>query len=245
MLQMRTAIISDIHGNATAFKEVLKDIKNAAVDMTISLGDNIGYGPEPDEVIHLLNENHIPSVIGNHEMAINRPRLQSWFNPIARTSLEKTITLMSESSLRYIRNFNNCMVLNNLRFVHGFPPGSVTLYLFEMTEKQIIDVMTKMNEKICFIGHTHVQEIITFDGKTIFQKPLREGIIELDDENKYIINAGSVGQPRDGNAHAKYVIFDSLTNELTVRYIPYDVQDTIKKIYQVGLPEQHALRLMK
>ena len=73
----------------------------------------------------------------------------------------------------------------------------------------------------------------------------RFGIIELDDENKYIINAGSVGQPRDGNAHAKYVIFDSLTNELTVRYIPYDVQDTIKKIYQVGLPEQHALRLMK
>ena len=137
------------------------------------------------------------------------------------------------------------MVLNDLRFVHGFPPGSVTLYLFEMTEKQIIDTMTKMNEHICFIGHTHVQKIIAFDGNELFQQPLKEGVIELNDENKYLINVGSVGQPRDGNAQAKYVIVDSLTNELSVRYITYDVSDTIKKIYQTGLPEQHALRLMK
>lgn len=242
---MRTAIISDIHGNATALEEVLKDIKASSVDMTISLGDNIGYGPEPEKVIQLLRSNHIPSVIGNHELAVNRPKLLSWFNPIARTSLEKTISLMSESSFQYILNFNNCMVLNNLRFVHGFPPGSVTLYLFEMDEEKIKDVMIKMHEQLCFIGHTHILEIVTLDGNTISQNRLKEGVLKLDPKCKYLINAGSVGQPRDGTAHAKYIIVDTLADELTVKYITYDVSDTIKKIYQAGLPEQHALRLMK
>ena len=134
---MKIAIVSDIHGNATALKAVLKDIQSFSVDLIISLGDNIGYGPEPEEVVGLLRSQNIPSVIGNHELAINRPRFLSWFNPNARTSLEKTKHLISQSTIDYISKLSYCMILSNCRFVHGFPPGSATVYLFELSEEKI------------------------------------------------------------------------------------------------------------
>lgn len=241
---MKFAIISDIHGNATALKNVLKDIESFPVDLTISLGDNIGYGPEPEEVVNILRERKIPSVIGNHEMAINRPKFLSWFNPSAKASLEKTKVLISKSTTQYISKLSYCMVLNKCRFVHGFPPGSATIYLFELTDEKIKNAFAKMHEWVCFLGHTHLLEIIAHDGSNITKRTLEEEVIELDSSKKYLINVGSVGQPRDGNNQAKYVLWDSESKLLKVRYVTYDIADTVKKIYRAGLPEQHAWRLM-
>jgi len=241
---MKFAILSDIHGNATALKKVLKDIESFPVDLIISLGDNIGYGPEPEEVVNLIRERRIPSVIGNHEMAINRPRFLSWFNPSAKASLEKTKGLISKSTLQYISKLSYCMVLDKCRFVHGFPPGSATIYLFELTDEKIKIAFEKMHEWVCFLGHTHLLEIIAHDGKKITKRALEEEKIELETDKKYLINVGSVGQPRDGNNQAKYVLWDTELKLLTVRYVTYDIADTVKKIYRAGLPEQHAWRLM-
>jgi predicted phosphodiesterase len=241
---MKFAILSDIHGNATAFKEVLKDIESFPIDLIISLGDNIGYGPEPEEVVNLIRERNIPTVIGNHEMAINRPRFLSWFNPSAKASLEKTKRLISKASLSYISKLSYCMVLTQCRFVHGFPPGSATIYLFELTDEKIKAAFDNMREWICFLGHTHLLEIISYNGLDIVRRSLEEGVIALDPLKKYLINVGSVGQPRDGNNQAKYVLWDTESKLLNVRYVTYDISDTVKKIYQAGLPEQHAWRLM-
>jgi predicted phosphodiesterase len=241
---MKFAILSDIHGNATALKKIFKDIESFPIDLIISLGDNIGYGPEPEEVINLMRERKIPSVIGNHEMAINRPRFLSWFNPSAKASLEMTKRLMSTSSINYISKLAYCMVLNKCRFVHGFPPGSATIYLFELSDEKIKTAFDKMHEWICFLGHTHLLEIIAHDGKNLSKRSLEEETIELDPLKKYLINVGSVGQPRDGNNQAKYVLWDTESKLLTVRYVTYDIADTVKKIYRAGLPEQHAWRLM-
>jgi predicted phosphodiesterase len=241
---MKTAIISDIHGNATALKAVLKDIEASHVDLVISIGDNIGYGPEPEEVVTLLRENNIPSIIGNHELAINRPEFLKWFNPAARISLEKTIGLLSASTIGYISKLGYCMVLRECRFVHGFPPGSSTIYLYEATDDKLKDTLTKMIERICFIGHTHMLEAVGFNGDVLSRQILRQGEVQLNPDDKYLINVGSVGQPRDGDNQAKYVIWDSSVYRLTVRYITYDIADTVRKIYQAGLPEQHAWRLM-
>ncbi|MCU0598650.1 MAG: metallophosphatase family protein [Desulfobacterales bacterium] len=241
---MKFAILSDIHGNATALKKVLKDLESFPVDLVISLGDNIGYGPEPEEVVNLIRERNIPSVIGNHELAINRPRFLSWFNPSAKTSLEKTKRLLSKSTLSYISKLSYCMVLNKCRFVHGFPPGSATIYLFELPDEKIKNAFQKMREWVCFLGHTHLLEIIAHDGVNISKRRLEEEVVELDITKKYLINVGSVGQPRDGNNQAKYVLWDTDSRLLTVRYVAYDISDTVKKIYRAGLPEQHAWRLM-
>ena len=241
---MKTAIISDIHGNATALEAVLKDIDACSVDTILSLGDNIGYGPEPEKVIRILQSKKIPSVTGNHELGVIRPNFLPLFNPIARKSIEMTLEMLSESSIDYITKFPNAIVKKDLRFVHGFPPESPTKYLFELSDEEIKDTLQKMVERYCFIGHTHDLEILILEENQLTRLPLGEGIFPLDPKNKYIINSGSVGQPRDGNSQAKYIIWDSETSVLSVRYITYNISDTVKKIYKAGLPEQHALRLM-
>jgi len=241
---MKTAIISDIHANATALEAVLKDIDSCVVDMVLSLGDNIGYGPEPEKVINILRSKKIPSVTGNHELGVTRPNFLPLFNPVARKSIEMTLDMLSESSIAHIKKFPNVIVKNNLRFVHGYPPESPTKYLFELSDEEIQESLSQMVEKYCFIGHTHDLEILILENNRLTRRPLEKGIFPLNPNNKYIINSGSVGQPRDGNSQAKYVIWNSDTNELSVRYITYNISDTVKKIYKAGLPEQHALRLM-
>ena len=241
---MKTAILSDIHGNATALEAVLKDVDSFAVDTVLSLGDNIGYGPEPEKVINILRTRKIPSVIGNHELGVVRPGFLPLFNPVARKSIEMTIDMLSENSIRHIKNFPNAIVKNDLRIVHGFPPESPTKYLFEISDEEIKNSLSRMVEKYCFIGHTHDLEILILENDRLTRRPLEKEILALNPKNKYLINSGSVGQPRDGNNQAKYMIWDSGINELSVRYITYNISDTVKKIYKAGLPEQHALRLM-
>lgn len=243
---MKTAILSDIHANATALLAVLRNIESSEVDAIISLGDNVGYGPEPEKVINILRAKGIPSVVGNHELGVIQPGFLNVFNPVARTSIEMTIDLLSEDSRRHIQQFATAIVRKDCRFVHGFPPESPTRYLFEVPDAEIKDTLADMPERLCFIGHTHELEIITLDTDKdrLFRKLLRKETLTLNPAHKYLINAGSVGQPRDGNNQAKYVIWDDEAHELTVKFISYNISDTVKKIYQAGLPEQHALRLM-
>jgi len=242
---MRIAIISDIHGNATAFEAVLADIDaHARVEAIYSLGDNVGYGPEPEKVISMLVEREIPSVLGNHELAINQPEMLSWFNPMARRSLEKTTHFLSDTAKAHIADFRTSMTIDAFRIVHGFPPDSPTTYLFEVAPDHLRYTLTQLAERLVFVGHTHELLIIESDGEDIETEPLHQGTIQLDPHKKYLINVGSVGQPRDGDNKAKYVIWDDSSHELTVRFVAYDINDTVQKIYKAGLPEQHAWRLL-
>ena len=240
---MRLAIFSDTHGNYDAFEQVIKDIDTSDVDAVISLGDNIGYGPEPDRVIKKIKALNIPSVEGNHELALKDEEYLYWFNPAARKSLIKTRDLLSKASIGYISQFEPFITSYDCRFVHGFPPDSPLIYMFQVSEGRKQEVFEEMEEKLCFIGHTHTLEIIAYDGKDIQYEELPEGLSRLDPEKKYIINIGSVGQPRDSNNNAKYVIWDSLEDSLDVRFLSYDIAAVVQKIKAAGFPEEHALRL--
>jgi predicted phosphodiesterase len=240
---MKFAVISDIHGNATAFRQVLKDIEDSGLSTIYCLGDNIGYGPEPEAVLQIIRERGILSVLGNHELAVKHPEFLNRFNPIARISLEKTRSLLSETSIKQIEAMGRFYVKNNCRFVHGFPPDSPITYLFEVEKDKLISTIKISREAVCFVGHTHEPVLISYDGNEICRRPLKQETVFIDTGFACIVNVGSVGQPRDGNNSAKYVIFDDQTFELEVRFISYDVNDTVNKIYQAGLPEQHAWRL--
>ena len=240
---MRLAIFSDTHGNYDAFEQVIKDIDTSDVDAVISLGDNIGYGPEPDRVIKKIKALNIPSVEGNHELALKDEEYLHWFNPAARKSLIKTRNLLSKASIGYISQFEPFITSYDCRFVHGFPPDSPLIYMFQVSEGRKQEVFEEMAERRCFIGHTHTLEIIGYDGKDIQYEELPEGLFRLDPEKKYIINVGSVGQPRDSSNNAKYVIWDSLEDSLDVRFLSYDIAAVVQKIKAAGLPEVHAARL--
>jgi len=240
---MRLAVFSDTHGNLDALEQVIKDIDRSAVDEVISLGDNIGYGPEPDRVIKKLKALKIPSVLGNHELAVEDEEYLNWFNPAARKSLIKTRKLLSKTSLRHISKFEPFITSYDCRFVHGFPPDSSMIYMYQVSEGRKQEVFEEMTERLCFIGHTHTLDIMGYAGKEIQYEDLPEGVFKLDPEKKYIINIGSVGQPRDSSNNAKYIIWDSTQDSLDVRFLSYDIASVVKKIKAAGLPKEHADRL--
>lgn len=240
---MRIAVLSDIHGNLDAFQEVLQDMDGSRVDEVICLGDMIGYGPQPEETIRLIRERAIPSVMGNHEMALVKPQLQEWFNPLARESIRKTHPLLSSESLCFIRGLPSSRATGRFRFVHGCPPSSPFIYLYQVSENRLMEIFRKSTERIIFVGHTHNLRLISHDGHAIVKTPLRQGTVLLSDQNSYIVNAGSVGQPRDGNNAAKYVIVDTVTQSLEVRFVSYDIASVYRKILDAGFPKSHAERL--
>ena len=241
---MKIAVLSDIHGNMDAFEKVIEDIERCRPDAVYSLGDNIGYGPEPERAIQALIRLQIPSVLGNHELAVNDSGFLPWFNPSARESLIRTFDMLSPDSLTFIRELPTHLTAESLRFVHGFPPDSPTLYTFQVEAHTKRQVLSELTERICFVGHTHILEIVEYDGHTLVDLACREGLNALHPDRKHLINIGSVGQPRDGDIRAKYVIWDSAEDSLDIRCVPYDAQAAAAKIIAAGLPELHARRLL-
>jgi predicted phosphodiesterase len=237
------AIVSDIHGNLEAFEAVLEDIEAQGVNQIYSLGDNVGYGPDPEAIIDHLQARSIPSVRGNHELAITDPSELDWFNPVARESLLKTVEMLSPEAIEYIHQFPYFRVEENYRFVHGFPPDSPVIYQFQVADEELRKIFSQLDEHIFFIGHTHYPEIVEFTDGKIRNTTLERQSRQLIATSRYIINVGSVGQPRDGNNNAKYLLFDPSALRIELRYIPYDVEATVQKILDAGLPEAHALRL--
>jgi len=157
--------------------------------------------------------------------------------------LLKTIELLSEESINFISGLEQFLSRYECRFVHGFPPNSASMYLFQVSEDELLLTFKQMKERICFLGHTHRLEIIDFNGQIVTRTPLTESITCLDKDHQYIINIGSVGQPRDGNNCAKYVIWDTLNDNIELKFIPYDIVSVIEKIIAAGLPIEHAVRL--
>ena len=240
---MRIAVISDIHGNMDALKEVFSDIEKSGADAIVCLGDMVGYGPEPEAVVQSIISRDIPTIMGNHEQAVIDPAYLEWFNPAARKSILTILPWLSAESMEFIAGLESKMIMHGGRFVHGFPPDSVMTYLFQMDDAGLVEAFRGLKEKICFVGHTHKLSMVSFDGKDLVKANLGQGLVTLYPDRQYIINNGSVGQPRDGNNSAKYLIWDLGKNSVDVRFVPYHIAKVTNKIIEAGLPEAHANRL--
>ena len=242
---MRLAVISDIHSNLDAFMAVLDDISKLSVDDIISLGDNIGYGAQPEEIIVNLKRHHILSVLGNHELAILDKDYLKTFGPFARKALKINRKRMSDQALRYIAEFPPCLVRYGCCFVHGLPPDNITKYIFNESKPRLINIMALLKQKISFVGHTHQLAIYELDQGVLKKKKLLKCRLSLAKSSRYIINTGSVGQPRDSYNEAKYVIWDSDRYTIESRFVPYDHNNAAKKIKKAGIPRQYAYALKK
>jgi predicted phosphodiesterase len=241
---MRIAILSDIHGNLEAFEEVLKDIRKEGISHVYSLGDNVGYGPDPEKVMVRVREENILSVMGNHEMAMKYEPFLSWFNPMAQKAILFTKAHLSEDSLRDIGEYPRFRTFEDLRFFHGAPPSSPFLYLFQLDDVRLSRRLDRLGQSICFAGHTHDLQIVEYTGEAIDRRTLSLGETLLNPESRYVINVGSVGQPRDRDKRAKYAIFETTEKKLEIRAVEYDAGLTAKKILDAGLPEQYASKLL-
>lgn len=240
---MRIAVISDIHGNLEAFTSVLEDIRKQQVDAIISLGDNIGYGADSELVIQNIIRHAIFSIIGNHELAVIDEHVRRWFKNEVEAAILHAITHLSEDSKAFIHKLKTSLVIQDCRFVHGFPPDSAIFYLFQASMSKFRKTFAQMEESICFVGHTHKLSLVCAEEKKISVHELPVGTTQLQKKNKYIVNAGSVGQPRNGDPNAKYLIWDYETYTLTVLSIVYDTSTAAEKIRIAGIPEKFAQRL--
>ncbi len=241
---MKLAIISDIHSNLEAFLKVLEDIDAQGATDIICLGDSIGYGPDPESVVALLHRRNIPQVVGNHEAAVIRRADRYWFNPVAQKALKKTTKLLSKETEDYIRSLPLFLKRFGSYFVHGSPPDSYRTYLFEYEDEQLPGLFDAFDTPLCFVGHTHELAIISTRGEGFYRRELQHEKLVLDPDERHVINAGSVGQPRDGDNRAKYVLWNSDSRLLEVRYVDYDRETTARKIRELGMPEQYANRLL-
>ena len=237
---MKIAIISDIHSNYEALLSVQKDIQKAEVDKIVCLGDFIGYGPQPEEVAQFLIENKIPCVLGNHENAIINPDTLINFSSDAMISIEITRNLISDKTIQYISNLPTSLTIDHMFFVHGAPPDSFRDYIVWLSDDELKVRFKNLGQQIAFIGHTHDPLRCFYDGNVVDFKMLRQGINQIDPEVKNIINVGSVGQPRDGNSAAKFVIFDDTDFTVDLRYVKYKIDRTAKLIEERNFPKYNA-----
>jgi len=181
------------------------------------------------------------SVLGNHELALLDEDYLKTFNPYAKKALIINKKRLSGAALQYISTLQSNLVRYNCRFVHGLPPDIVASYIFNASDQKLINIMRRLKQKITFVGHTHKLGIYELN-KERLKKICK---VFLAKDRRYIINTGSVGQPRDNNIAAKYIIWDSAENTIEPRFVSYDYYRAVKKMKKAGIPKRYAEQLVK
>jgi len=242
---LRYAIISDIHSNLEALQATLKKIEIENVDKILCLGDIVGYGPNPNECLDLVQEHCEIIITGNHDFACIENNELMYFNKYATAAIEWTLTVLSKDRLQYLAELPLDERVDNIYLVHSnaYDPRSWD-YILSLDEA--IYNFSRFVEKICFIGHSHHPIIYTeyTEDDTLKYDLKTDTTILIENDKRYIINVGSVGQPRDGNPDSAFGIFD--TSDLTYELIRvrYNITSTFQKMISAGLPQFLADRLL-
>jgi predicted phosphodiesterase len=238
---MRYAIFGDIHGNWEALQTVLKDAQENGVDKYVCLGDIVGYNASPTECLEQVLDLGCPVVRGNHDHYCSYDSDLSDFHPLAAKVIAWTRDQLSDEHLDYLRSLRYSQTVGGFTIVHStLDMPEKWGYVFEELEAETH--FSYQTTSVCFHGHTHVP--LFFEKGASIRRDFYDEL-KLTLGKKYFINVGSVGQPRDGDPRAAYVIYDTKTKEVKLRRLEYDIAAAQKKIRDAGLPERLAIRLEK
>ncbi len=240
---MRYAILADIHANLTAFTAVLDDIEHrGGVGEIWCLGDVVGYGPDPHQCIELLRQcNHV-CVAGNHDWAAIGKIDTSYFNPDAAAACHWTAQQLSLEDIQYLEGLPLVIERDDFTLVHGSPREPVWEYL--LSTASAWESFDYFQSKFCLIGHSHVPLVFRHCEPghcSLSQFSPDIGLVL--GENRLIINPGGVGQPRDGDPRASYVIYDSETGTIKLHRVSYDIKTTQARMVEHNLPIRLVARL--
>ena len=236
---MKLAILSDIHGNFDALTAVASELKEEVV---VVLGDVVGYGAQPEECVRWVMKRKAQVVMGNHEACLLGILPLSWFNPRAQEAVLWTKKHLSPQSFLFLQSWPATLDEYGILWVHGSPRKPLEEYITATSLARFL--FEHFSFWISFFGHTHVAEgYIYGEGKVERISFSEGGEITLSPEKRYLLNCGSVGQPRDGNPRASFGIYDLEGRRLTVRRVEYHVEEAARKILEAGLPEALAYRL--
>lgn len=243
---MRFLILSDIHANATALDAALAAAKGRW-DRAMCLGDVVGYGPDPNQVIDEIRPLAEITIRGNHDKAASGQTDAEDFNPIARAAAEWTRGQLRPENLDYLNKLPQGPArADDITLVHG-AVADEDEYVF--APAQALDSLLESPTEVTFFGHTHFQGGFSYRNNRldVIQLKPREGTnfaaLQLETGTRYLLNPGSIGQPRDGDSRAAFAIADLAHHVTEFWRVPYDVGSVQERMRKAGLPEPLALRL--
>ncbi len=236
---MRYAVIADIHANLEALEVVLNDAKAQQCTHYCCVGDVVGYNANPKECLDIIRSMGMPVVKGNHDEYCSTEDNLEGFNPHAAEAVSWTRKQLNPDDRKWLREFKYIRLVASFTMVHATLDGPQRWgYVFDRLAAAAS--FTYQNTAVCFFGHTHVPLAFVRDsvvrGGTYSKFRVEPG-------KKYFVNVGAVGQPRDGNPKAGYVVYDLNEQTIELRRLDYDVPKAQKKILEAGLPQRLADRL--
>ena len=243
---MRFLILSDIHANLEALDAVLAAAPRASYDRLLILGDLVGYGANPNEVVEqVLALSPDVMIRGNHDKVAAGLKGAESFNALAAKAAHWTYDALTPDNRARVAELpaGPLAVDDQIEICHG-TPFDEDVYVFEFEEA--VQALEAATRPLCLFGHTHVPVVYSRDGDRleVHVPNLDDGLpIAVRPDLRYLVNPGSVGQPRDGDPRAAYATFDSESGELVLRRVAYPVDVVQQKIIQAGLPESLAYRL--
>jgi predicted phosphodiesterase len=243
---VRYLILSDIHANREALEAVMETAAADEFDAIVCCGDVVGYGADPNAATEWTRENVKYVVRGNHDKACAGLEDLEWFNPAARISAEWTLRTLEEANAQYLKLLPRGPIeVNGFQILHGSPVDEDE-YLIAAAEASMVSGY--LDARVSFFGHTHLQGGFWFHRSGIRRlDPVarNENELELllDSDSFYLINPGSVGQPRDGDPRAAWAYYEPDHRRVVYRRVDYDVPAAQAKIRDAGLPEVLARRL--
>ena len=243
---MRYLILTDIHANLEAFQTVLHDARRRGYDKTLVLGDIVGYGPDPNAVIDMVKELQPVAIVrGNHDKVAMGMSQAEGFHAAARAAAHWMLESLTPENRAWLAALpmGPTEVEGGVEICHGAPFDEDAYVFDELDARHAFD---RSRQRVCFYGHTHFPVAFRLHGDTLdIVGPAPEGntTIPLDADAKYLINPGSIGQPRDGDPRAAYGMIDLDDAQVDMIRVPYAFEITQAKMMKVGLPEPLSRRL--
>jgi len=241
---MLIAVISDLHSNLEATRAVFKEIDNRKPDRIVCLGDLTGYNANPNEVMDIIREREIHTIMGNHDAAVCGLEDPWFFRSAAKKAIQWQLEILRQEHKEWLAKLKEQMRFNDCCLgVHGSPTHRDDYIIDWLDAMRQIEYLDKEKVRFCFFGHSHRQAFFSDKGAT--QLTGRQDVYHLHPMNRYFLNPGAVGQPRDRDPRAAFLYFDA--DKMTVEYcrVDYDIASTQQSIIDAGLPPELAKRLAK
>ena len=240
---MRYAILGDVHANLSALEAVLADLDDCDVDRVLQVGDVVGYGAAPREVLALMREIEAVVVKGNHDAACVDEIDTRFFNPNARAAVDFTKAALTREELAWLEALPLVAFEEHCTMAHGTLSAPERFDYIQSTE-DADPSLDQLESGVCFLGHTHVPvSILRLEDAPEETCYTIDREVDLSIATKALINVGAVGQPRDEDPRACYALWDSDSGKLSLRRVEYDIEREADRILRAGLPQILADRL--
>jgi predicted phosphodiesterase len=241
---MRLGIFSDIHANLEALSAVLESFRKERIDIYYCLGDTVGYGGSPNECCDLVREIAKTTILGNHDAAVSGRMDYSYYYEAARHALDVHAAMISQDNMTWLKSlpYQEMLDEHDVLLCHGSPVRLEEFeYIFAPEQaRECLGMWDKIGH-ITLIGHSHLCKVFALTKSSVEEMPASD--FDLEEDKKYIVSVGSVGQPRDFDNRASYCVYDTVEKKFEFKRIEYDIELAADKVLRARLERNFAHRL--